>query len=142
MKEKTVSWLDSSALLALLYGEAGTDTVGALLEEAGRGRAKVYFSTVTLTEVLSSLCKTHGENAAREELQVILSIPAQVEAPSRDDCVAAGWLRGRFKFSTADAIIAVQAIAANAELVHKDPEFEEVPGLRQHRLPYKRRARG
>jgi hypothetical protein len=28
-------------------------------------------------------------------------------------------------------------MAAEAELVHKDPEFESVVGLRQRRLPYK-----
>ncbi len=54
----------------------------------------------------------------------------------------AGWLRGRHKLSTPDAIIAVQAMAADAELVHKDPEFESVPGLKQKRLPYKRRGQG
>jgi predicted nucleic acid-binding protein len=51
--------------------------------------------------------------------------------------VEAGLLRSRAKLSTADAIIAIQAMAADAELVHKDPEFESAAGLKQRRLPYK-----
>jgi hypothetical protein len=31
-------------------------------------------------------------------------------------------------------------MAAGAELVHKDPEFESVLGLRQRALPYKTRG--
>lgn len=138
MKEKTASWLDSSAILTLLYGEPGVETVRELLENAERGRASVYFSAVTLTEVVSSLTRSYGESAARDELNVILSLPAQIEVPTRSQYVEAGWLRGRHKLSTADAIIAVQAMAAAAELVHKDPEFEAVVGLQQQRLPYKK----
>ncbi len=140
MKKKTASWLDSSALLTLLYGEPGVETVRQLLEDAERGHASVYFSAVTLTEVVSSLTRTHGESVARDELNVILSLPAQIEVATRAQYVEAGWLRGRHKLSTADAIIAVQAMAAAAELVHKDPEFEPLADLKQRRLPYKKRA--
>ena len=140
MKEKSASWLDSSAILALLYGEPGTDIVRQLLEDAERERALAYLSTVTLCEIVSSLIKTHGESVARDELAVVLTMPVQIDSPTRQHCAEAGWLRGRYRLSTADAIIATQAIAANAELVHKDPEFDQVPGLRHRRLPYKRKS--
>jgi len=51
------------------------------------------------------------------------------------------WLRWRYKISAADAIIATQAITNDAELVHKDPEFEAIIGLRQQQLPYKTKSR-
>lgn len=114
--------------------------VRGLLEEAERDEAVLYVSAVTLTEVISSLSKTHGENVARDELQVVLSMPVEINAPTRHQCAEAGWLRGRHKFSTADAIIAAQAMAAGAALVHKDPEFDSVPGLRQRRLPDKTKS--
>jgi predicted nucleic acid-binding protein len=139
VKEKTASWLDSSGLLTLLYGEAGMDTVRQLLEESERARMKLYLSALTLTEVVSSLSKTHGQDIARNELQVVLSLPAQIETPTQAQCADAGWLRVRYRLSTADAIIAIQAMSAGAELVHKDPEFESVLGLRQRALPYKPR---
>ena len=141
MKEKSTSWLDSSAVLALLYGEPGTGTVRQLLEEAERGKVIVYLSAVTLCEILSSLVKTHGEDTARDELAVVLTMPVQIDSPTREHCAEAGWLRGRYTLSTADAIIATQAVAGNAELVHKDPEFEPITGLRQRRLPCKVKAR-
>ena len=115
------------------------DIVRELLEQSERDRGAVYLSAVTLTEVVSSLSRTHGESVARDELQVVLSLPAQIESASLSLCAEAGWLRSRHRLSTAGAIIAAQAMAAGAELVHKDPEFESVLGLRQRALPYKTR---
>ncbi len=39
--------------------------------------------------------------------------------------------------SLADAWIAATALGLDATLVHKDPEFEKLPGLLEERLPYK-----
>ncbi|MHB8167515.1 MAG: PIN domain-containing protein [Sulfuricella sp.] len=39
--------------------------------------------------------------------------------------------------SLADAWIAASALELGATLVHKDPEFESLPGLIEERLPYK-----
>ena len=116
------------------------NTVRELLDEAERGRTVLYLSVLSVTEVVSSLSKTHGEDVARDELQVVFSLPTQFESPTRGQCAEAGWLRGRHRLSTAEAIIAVQAMAAGAELVHKDPEFESVVGLKQRPLPYKTRT--
>jgi predicted nucleic acid-binding protein len=140
VKEKTASWLDSSAILALIYGEPGVDIVRQLLEDAERERAVVYLSVISLCEIVSSLIKTHGENVARDELALVLTMPVQMDSPTRQQCAEAGWLRGRHKLSTADAIIATQAIAANAELVHKDPEFHQVPALKHRPLPSKAKS--
>ena len=116
------------------------NAVRELLDEAERGRTVLYLSVLSVTEVVSSLSKTHGEEVARDELQVVLSLPTQFESPTRAQCAEAGWLRGRHRLSTAEAIIAVQAMAAGAELVHKDPEFESVVGLKQRPLSYKTRT--
>lgn len=39
--------------------------------------------------------------------------------------------------SVADAWIAATALELSATLVHKDPEFEQLPLLNEERLPYK-----
>jgi predicted nucleic acid-binding protein len=39
--------------------------------------------------------------------------------------------------SLGDAWIAATALQCDAVLVHKDPEFEGLPGLVEERLPYK-----
>jgi len=134
---KTASWLDSSALLAMLYAEPGMEIVARLLEDSEKGRATVFLSTVTFADLMASLGRTRGEELAREELTLLFTLPALVEAPAREQCAEAGFLRTRHRLSTADAIIAVQAMAAGAELVHKDPEFETIVGLRQRPLPCK-----
>lgn len=134
---KTASWLDSSAVLTLLQEEPGTETVTALLEAAEKGRTTLLLSTVSLTEIVSALARAFGENAARDDLRLILEMPVEIRSPTRDDCIAAGGLRAQFRLSTAHAIIAAQARAAGAELVHKDPELEAVPELKQRKLPYK-----
>lgn len=140
MSEKSASWLDSSAVLALLYAEPGTDTVQRLLEQAECQTIMLFLSALSLTEIVSSIATTHGEEIAQGDLRIVLEMPVQIESPTREQCVEAGWLRSRHKLSTADSIIAAQAIAANAELAHKDPEFDAVPGLKHRRLPYKSKA--
>ncbi len=137
MSAKTPGWLDSSALLTLLRGEPGTEVVRDLLEQAERETLTVLVSTVSLAEVVSAVARVHGEEAARDDLRLLLEMPVRFEPPTAEDCVAAGWLRARHKLSTADAIIAAQAMNARAELVHKDPELEAIVGLNQRKLPYK-----
>jgi predicted nucleic acid-binding protein len=44
-------------------------------------------------------------------------------------------VKSRGGLSVADAWIASLALLHDAELVHKDPEFDAVEGLRAHRLP-------
>jgi predicted nucleic acid-binding protein len=135
---KTPTWLDSSAILTLLCADPGTEIVRDRLERAERKSHTVFASTLTLTEIIASIARVHGEEAAREDLRLIREMPLQFLSPSADDCAAAGWLRAQHKLSTADAIIAAQALAAKAELIHKDPELESIPDLKHLKLPYKK----
>ena len=48
-----------------------------------------------------------------------IAMPVQIDSPTARQCGEAGWLRWRYKISTADAIIATQAITNDAELVTK-----------------------
>ena len=141
MSAKTASWLDTSAILALFLAEPGYETVRSLIAEAGAGQRTVCLSQISLLEIAASVMREYGEPVAREDLRLLAELPIQVRAPTDADCIAAGFLRAQHRLSTADAIIATQARQLDAELVHKDPEFESVPGLRQHRLPYKPRRR-
>ena len=142
MSAKTVNWLDSSAVLALFLAEPGFEIVRGILAEAAKGRREVRVAQISLTEIANSVCRDYDEATAREDLRLLRELAVIIDPPTNEQCVEAGLLRSRVKLSTADAIIAIQAMAAGAELVHKDPEFESVLGLRQRRLPYKtRRAR-
>jgi len=46
-------------------------------------------------------------------------------------------VKAKTSLSVADAWIASLALLHQAELVHKDPEFESVPDLPMTKLPYK-----
>lgn len=140
MSAKTVNWLDSSAVLALFLAEPGFEIVRGLLAEAAKGKGEVRVAQISLTEIAHSVCRDYDEATAREDIRLLKELAVVIEPPSSEQSVEAGLLRRSVKLSTADAIIAVQAMAAGAELVHKDPEFESVIGLRQRPLPYKTRS--
>jgi predicted nucleic acid-binding protein len=53
----------------------------------------------------------------------------------------AAYVKSTFRLSLADAWVAALALLEDAELVHKDPEFDEVAGLKHLRLPYTPRSR-
>lgn len=137
MSGKIVSWLDSSALLALFLAEPGFETVRGLLSEGAKDKREVRLAQISLTEIACSVCRDYDEATAREDIRLLRELAVKIEPPTDEQCLEAGLLRASLKLSTADAIIAVQALAADAELVHKDPEFEAVVGLRQLLLPYK-----
>ena len=140
MRAKTVNWLDSSAVLALFLAEPGFEIVRATLAEAAKGKCEVRVAQISLTEIANSVCRDYDEATAREDIRLLKELAVSIEAPTNEQCIEAGLLRRIVKLSTANAVIAVQAMAAGAELVHKDPEFETVPGLKQRRLPYKTRS--
>lgn len=54
---------------------------------------------------------------------------------------AAARLKARAGLSLGDAWNASLALLLDAELVHKDPEFDDVKGLKSLRLPYKPKTR-
>jgi PIN domain. len=134
---KTASWLDSSAILALFLAEPGFETVRALLAEAAKDRREIHVAQISLTEIANCVSRDYDEPTAREDIRLLRELAVSIDASTDEQCIEAGLLRSRAKLSTADAIIAIQAMAADAELVHKDAEFESVVGLKQRRLPYK-----
>ncbi len=137
MNAKSVSWLDSSAVLALFLSEPGCDAVRTLLAEAGKGRRDVRLAQISLSEIAHSVCRDYDEATAREDIRLFRELPVRIEVATDEQWLEAGLLRTSVKLSTADSIIAIQAMEADAELVHKDPDFEAVAGLRQRPLPYK-----
>ncbi len=140
MSVKTVNWLDSSAVLTLFLAEPGFEIVRGLLADAAKGKGEVRVAQISLTEITNSVCRDYDEATAREDIRLLRELAVSIETPTNEQCVEAGLLRNKVKLSIADAIIAVQAMAAGAELVHKDPEFEAVVGLGQRRLPYKTKS--
>jgi PIN domain nuclease of toxin-antitoxin system len=97
MSEKIASWLDSSAVLALLYAEPGMEVVRRLLEQSEREVITVYLSAISLAEIVSAIARVHNEEIAHDDLRIVLEMPIQIASPSQKECVEAGLLRARHK---------------------------------------------
>jgi predicted nucleic acid-binding protein len=134
MPLKNVFVLDTSALLALRSDEVGADRVESLLFQAKRDQCRVFLSFMTRMELLYSIWREEGEEAAREALRLVDSFsiewvscePAILEIASR--------LKAQAGLSVADSWIGATAIAREATLIHKDPEFTKFKGIPQEVL--------
>ena len=78
---------------------------------------------------------------AEVRMSLLLSWPMKVTESTPDWRRAAARVKAAGRISFADAWIASLALLNNAELIHKDPEFDAVEGLKAVRLPYARSGR-
>ncbi len=129
--------LDTSALLALRDAEPGADRIAELLRSAGTGGPPCSGCFITLMEVLYRVWKNEGEATGREAYADCLALPIRWVHESLELLQRAAAVKAMHPLSVADAWIAASALELEATLVHKDPEFENVPGLLEERLPYK-----
>ncbi|MGZ8217354.1 PIN domain-containing protein [Methylomagnum sp.] len=129
--------LDTSALLALRDDEPGAARVDELLHNAQSGGPPCYSCFMTLMEVFYRVWKNEGEAAGREAYADCLALPIRWLHESPELLERAAAVKVTHPLSVADAWIAAAALELDATLVHKDPEFERLPGLKEERLPYK-----
>ena len=130
MPPKNAFVLDTSALLALRSDEAGADRVEALLLLAKREQCHLFVSFMSRMEVLYIVWREEGEQAAREALRLVDSFPMEWVSCDADILEMASRLKAQGRLSVADCWIGATAIAREARLVHKDPEFarcKEIP---------------
>ncbi|MGH7823461.1 MAG: PIN domain-containing protein [Candidatus Binatia bacterium] len=127
--------LDTSAVFALRGDERGADRVEAILRRASGGRAEVVLSFMTRMEILYRVSADEDEESARAALRLLEA--SGIRWVSCEDAILdeAARIKARGGLSVADAWIASTALHHDAVLVHKDPEFERVPEVRQERLP-------
>jgi predicted nucleic acid-binding protein len=129
--------LDTSALLAFRDNEAGAERVEELLKAAALGKHRCYGCFISLMEVYYRVWKDEGQEAGRQAYQSCLALPLEWVHETPELLQRAASLKATHPLSLADAWIAAAALELNATLVHKDPEFENLPGLIEERLPYK-----
>ncbi len=132
------AWLlDTSALLALRDNEPGADRVATLLKAAVVGEQRCYGCFMSLMEVYYRVWKDEGAEAGKEAYQRCLALPVEWVHESPALLERAASIKATHPLSLADAWIAASALELGATLLHKDPEFENLPGLVEARLPYK-----
>ena len=129
--------LDTSAILTLLNDEDGQEEVISLLDQARDAAAVIYLPFMALMELEYLLLR----KASHEETQYLLALIQawRLQKVESDETWRhrAAEVKAVTSLSVADAWIAALALLHDARLVHKDPEFEGVPGLQMLTLPYK-----
>jgi len=131
--------LDTSAVFCVLYNEEGTQQVVELLEGTGKtGETRVLLPFMALMELEYGLLRRVPRREAERIMSQVESWPVELRESSREWRHAAAHLKAKAGLSAADAWNASLALLEDAELVHKDPEFEQVAGLKMVSLPYKR----
>ena len=128
--------LDTSALMAFVQGEAGDDVVRQVLRDARAAGNEVLLPFMALMELEYLLRRGMAADDVDYWLDAIQDLPVRVIESATPWRRAAAAVKSQAKLSLADAWMAALALMNDAELVHKDPEFDSVAGLKHIRLPY------
>ena len=126
--------LDTSAILALRSDETGARRVEAVLRSARSGRARVYLSFMTRMELLYRIARDEGQEQAEAAVRLIDATGVQWVSCEPEILEEAARIKAAGGLSVADAWIAATALARDAVLIHKDPEFNRAGHVRQEKL--------
>ena len=129
--------LDTSALLTVLNNEPGVGAVLDVLEAARSGEARVYVPFMALMELEYMSLRQRSREATQGILTLVESWPVEIEESTQEWRHEAARAKAGASISLADAWMCSLACLLDAELVHKDPEYDGIRGLRALQLPYK-----
>lgn len=121
---------DTSAIVAHLNDEPEADRIEAVL----RAPARLMIPFMALMEARYLLLRDRRRDQVEEALRLVEAWPAQIVESAPTWREVAAEVKARGGLSVADAWIASLALLHDAELLHKDPEFDRVEGLRSYPL--------
>ena len=128
--------LDTSAVLAVLLAEPGYEKVTEILAIAdSEGGQDILLPFMALMEMQYRLLRDLPPGDALTAMRLVEAWPIRVVESAPPWRQRAAEVKSRGGLSVADAWIASLALLHDARLVHKDPEFDAVEGLRSHCLP-------
>jgi len=122
--------LDTTAIVAYFKDEPSADEIEALLAQP----ANILLPFMTIMEAQYVLARTFPPSQVEQFIVTLRGLGAPIIESTPSWGAAAARLKARGGLSLADAWIASLAIMHDAELVHKDPEFHRVEGLRSYPL--------
>ncbi|MBN1569429.1 MAG: PIN domain-containing protein [Acidobacteria bacterium] len=134
MTDEQLFLLDTSAMLAFRSDEAGADTVERLLRQSEKTRHPLLASFMTRMELLYIIWRHDGEYEARRAVGMVDTFNIQWISCEPEILECAARLKSRGNLSIAGCWIAATAIIRRAVLLHKDPEFRQIPELREQFL--------
>lgn len=122
--------LDAWAVLALLREEEpAASRVRDILNEAEQGQHELFMSLINLGEVFYRIGQMRGEEAARETIEELKSLPITLLPADEEAVFSAARLKIAHRLSYADAFAVATALATDATLLTGDPEIRGLPGI-------------
>jgi predicted nucleic acid-binding protein len=108
-----------------------------LLEAARSKEALVHLPFMALMELEYLSLRRCSQGETQRLLSLVEAWPVEIEHPEVEWRHEAARVKATSPVSVADAWICGLARMLDADLVHKDPEYDAVQNLRTLRLPYK-----
>lgn len=118
--------LDTSALFALYQDETGADAVAGIFAARDRGEAAIFLSFMSIYEIIYLTMAGGGTQDYAKLLFRVRSLGMEEIWPDDDLLWRAAEIKARGGLSAADSWIAASAAAAEATLVHRDPEYDRL----------------
>lgn len=107
-----------------------------MLHSAQTAGHRVLLPFIVAMEVEYISLRYENRATVDQWIEELESWPVEIVESSRRWRRMAAYVKSTVRLSLADAWVAALALLEDAELVHKDPEFDAVPGLKHMRLPY------
>ncbi len=126
MTEPTAFVLDSFALLAYLQDEAAGSRIEKLLDNAKKGKHRLFLSLINLGEILYIVERRGGMAKAQDALALIQQLPIETVSVDEQIVFAAAHIKANHSISYADAFVVAAAIQESAVIITADPEFQSV----------------
>jgi predicted nucleic acid-binding protein len=120
------SVLDSYAVLAFLFQEAGHEKVVALLEKAAESDKTLLIAAPNWAEVRYMIERKVGIAQWREARTKLLGLPIEIVPVDQELAEMAGEIKAHKKMSLADCFAAALAKQNKAEIYTGDPEFRTI----------------
>lgn len=118
--------LDSSALLTLLFDEAGAEAMEALMHRATEKEQPMLMTGVNWAEVCYRVGKRQGAEALARAGEFATNTSITIVAADRELAEAAAAYKAADLLGLADAFAAALARSSKADLVTADREFKSV----------------
>jgi len=122
--------LDTSALVSYFKDEPGAGKVEPVLRQS----SSFLLPFMAIMELRYVLARTFPPRRVDQIIRTLRASGAPIVESDPAWGAAAARLKARGGLSLADAWIASLALMHDAQLVHNDPEFDRVEGLRSYRL--------
>lgn len=126
--------LDTSAIMAYFLAETGKDEISRILSKAQKGEITVYASFMSYMETLYRTWKLSDEDTGKKAYIMLRNLPVKEVVQDEDLLLRAAAIKATNSLSVADAWIAATAQKTESTLLHKDPEMDNLKGIKLKKL--------